>query len=137
MFGYNPTVNDRSGELQAAGNLAGAQGIASGIQSAGQSIGAGLFGMAADQTKATEKAKVTQDELDMMNGSMAFMQQQGAVDGAMLEKFNSGSIGAKRGIYNMGTLNLANMMKQSNIQMMQAGQGSAGGAAATRGLTSF
>ena len=61
MFGYSPTVNDRSGEIQAAGNLAGTQGIASGIQSAAQSIG-GAIAMVGDmknkagQTDATAQA---------------------------------------------------------------------------------
>ena len=42
MFGYAPQVTDRSGELPAAGQLKGADGIASGIQSVGQSIGGAL-----------------------------------------------------------------------------------------------
>jgi hypothetical protein len=58
MFGYAPQVTDRSGELQAAGQLKGAEGIASGIQSVGQGIGGALetigkYKMAADQTDAT------------------------------------------------------------------------------------
>jgi hypothetical protein len=58
MFGYAPQVTDRSGELQAAGQLKGAEGIASGIQSVGQSIGGALetmgkYKMAADQADAT------------------------------------------------------------------------------------
>jgi len=58
MFGYAPQVTDRSGELQAAGQLKGAEGIASGIQSVGQSIGGaietmGKYKMAADQADAT------------------------------------------------------------------------------------
>lgn len=38
MFGYSPTVNDRSGEIQAAGQLQGSQGLASGITAASGSI---------------------------------------------------------------------------------------------------
>ena len=38
MFGYNPTVQDRSGEITAAGQLQGAQGMASGIGTASQGI---------------------------------------------------------------------------------------------------
>jgi len=58
MFGYAPQVTDRSGELQAAGQLKGAEGIASGIQSIGQNIGGaietmGKYKMAADQADAT------------------------------------------------------------------------------------
>ena len=58
MFGYAPQVTDRSGELQAAGQLKGAEGIASGIQSVGQNIGGaietmGKYKMAADQADAT------------------------------------------------------------------------------------
>lgn len=58
MFGYAPQVTDRSGEIQAASQLKGAEGIASGIQSVGQSIGGALetmgkYKMAADQTDAT------------------------------------------------------------------------------------
>jgi len=142
MFGYNPTVNDRSGEISAAGQLAGATGIANGISSAGESISSGLLGMAANQSKAADKAKMTQDELDMMGGAMGFMQQHGAVTGTDLDKFNTGSIGTKRGIYTMGQLNLNNMFKQANIQMSQAGQAGQGGAGvaggtAQRGYTTF
>jgi len=58
MFGYAPQVTDRSGELQAAGQLKGAEGVATGIQSVGQSIGGaietmGKYKMAADQADAT------------------------------------------------------------------------------------
>jgi hypothetical protein len=58
MFGYAPQVTDRSGELQAAGQLKGAEDIASGIQSVGQSIGGALetmgkYKMAADQADST------------------------------------------------------------------------------------
>ena len=39
MFGYAPTVQDRSGELQAAGIEQGASGIAGGINTASQTLG--------------------------------------------------------------------------------------------------
>ena len=38
MFGYSPTVNDRSGEITAASQLQGAQGMAGGINQAAGGI---------------------------------------------------------------------------------------------------
>ncbi len=120
MFAYNPQVQDTSGQIQAAYNYKGAQGIADGISTAGSAIAGGLG-------QAGQQSKMTREELDMMGGGMDFLHQQGAVDGPMLEKFQSGSIGTKRGIYNMGQLQYANMLKQQNIQMSQQGSGGAGG----------
>lgn len=61
MFGYNPTVNDRSGEIQAAGQLQGAQGIAGGISQAAGSISGAIdkidqLKMKAGQTDAAAMA---------------------------------------------------------------------------------
>lgn len=42
MFGYNPTVQDRSGEITAGGQLQGAQGIAGGITAAASGISGAL-----------------------------------------------------------------------------------------------
>jgi hypothetical protein len=42
MFGYNPTVQDRSGEITAAGQLQGAQGLAGGITTAASGISGAL-----------------------------------------------------------------------------------------------
>jgi len=56
MFGYNPTVQDRSGEIQAAGNLEGAkalsQGLGAGISQAGQSISGAMDKISALQMQA-------------------------------------------------------------------------------------
>ena len=117
MFAYNPTVNDNSGQYTAAGTLAMAKGITDGVNSAVGSVADGMG-----------KAQMTREELDMMNGGMDFLSQQGAVDGGMLDKYHSGSLGSKRGIYNMAQLQYANMLKQQNIQMNQQGHmGGAGG----------
>jgi hypothetical protein len=116
MFAYNPTVNDNSGQITAAGTLAMAKGITDGVNSATGSVADGMG-----------KAQMTREELDMMNGGMDFLAQQGAVDGGMLDKFHSGSLGSKRGIYNMAQLQYANMLKQQNIQMSQQGQAGGGG----------
>lgn len=110
MFQYNPTVNDNSGQIQAGYNTASSDLINSGINKATSNI------MAA-ATAAMGKGQMTREELDMMGGGMDFLHQQGAVDGPMLEKFQSGSIGTKRGIYNMGQLQYANMLKQQNIRL--------------------
>ena len=58
MFAYAPQVTDRSGEIQAAGQVKSAEGLASGIQSAGQSIGGaiGHIGQYNQQTKAADGA---------------------------------------------------------------------------------
>jgi hypothetical protein len=118
MFAYNPTVNDNSGQLQASGMYLGAKGIADGITSAAGAVAGGM-------TQSANKGQMTRDELDMMSGGMDFLAQQGAVDGGMLEKFQSGSIGTKRGLFNMAQLQYANNLKQQNIQMSQ--QGHSGG----------
>jgi hypothetical protein len=120
MFAYNPTVNDNSGQITAAGTLAMAKGITDGVNSATGAISGGM-------TQSANKGQMTREELDMMSGGMDFLAQQGAIDGGMLEKFQSGSIGTKRGIYNMGQLQYANMLKQQNIQMNQQGQAGGGG----------
>jgi hypothetical protein len=126
MFAYNPTVNDNSGQITAAGTLAMAKGISEGVNTAAGAIAGGM-------TQSANKGQMTREELDMMGGGMDFLHQQGAVDSSMLEKFQSGSIGTKRGIYNMGQLQYANMLKQQNIQMNQQGQ--AGAAAGGEGYT--
>jgi hypothetical protein len=58
MFGYNPTVQDRSGEITAAGQLQGAQGLAGGITAAASGISGALdkisgLKMQAAQTDST------------------------------------------------------------------------------------
>jgi hypothetical protein len=58
MFGYNPTVNDRSGEITAAGQLQGSQGLSSGISQAAQGISGAMdkisgLKLQAAQTDAT------------------------------------------------------------------------------------
>jgi hypothetical protein len=120
MFAYNPTVNDNSGQITAAGTLAMAKGISEGVNTAAGAIAGGM-------TQSANKGQMTREELDMMGGGMDFLHQQGAVDSSMLEKFQSGSIGTKRGIYNMGQLQYANMLKQQNIQMSQQGHSGGGG----------
>lgn len=128
MFNYSPTVQDTSGQIQGAYNYEGAKGIASGISTAGAAIAGGM-------TQSANKGQMTREELDMMGGGMDFLAQQGAVDGGMLEKYHSGSLGSKRGIYNMAQLQYANMLKQQNIQMNQQGTGGAGGAGSMDGFT--
>lgn len=127
MFAYNPTVNDNSGQIQSGYDTAASDLINSGINKATSNI------MAA-ATAAMGKGQMTREELDMMGGGMDFLHQQGAVDSSMLEKFQTGSIGAKRGIFNMGQLQYANMLKQQNIQMNQQGSGG-GGAASMDGFS--
>lgn len=115
MFPYAPNIQDTSGQIQGEYNYKGAQAIANGITR-----------MAVGMTKNAQQGQMTREELDMMGGGMDFLAQQGAVDSAQLEKFHSGSIGAKRGIFNMSQLQYANNLKQQNIQMSQQGRGGAG-----------
>ena len=60
MFAYNPTVNDRSGEILGAGVTNAANIQAQGMQTFGQSVGQGLAamgeGIAGGMNKAAEKA---------------------------------------------------------------------------------
>jgi hypothetical protein len=69
MFGYAPQVTDRSGELQAAGQLKGAEGIASGIQSLGQNAGSiiGYLGKYNQDTKAADGAASLAHDLGIMD----------------------------------------------------------------------
>jgi hypothetical protein len=80
MFAYNPTVNDNSGQITAAGTLAMAKGISEGVNTAAGAIAGGM-------TQSANKGQMTREELDMMSGGMDFLAQQGAIDGGMLEKF--------------------------------------------------
>lgn len=123
MFPYAPNIQDTSGQIQGEYNYKGAQAIANGISSAASSVGGAMAG---GMTKNAQQGQMTREELDMMGGGMDFLAQQGAVDSAQLEKFHSGSIGAKRGIFNMSQLQYANNLKQQNIQMSQQGRGGAG-----------
>ena len=54
MFGYNPTVQDRSGEIRAAGTIAGANALANGISQAGQNISGAINVMNELQLKANQ-----------------------------------------------------------------------------------
>lgn len=61
MFGYNPTVQDRSGEITAAGTIKGAEGMAGGINQAAGSISGAIdkidqLKMKAGQTDAAALA---------------------------------------------------------------------------------
>lgn len=60
MFGYNPTVQDRSGEISAQGTMNAANSISQGIGTAAQGIGGALsqlnnLRLQANQTDATAK----------------------------------------------------------------------------------
>ncbi len=54
MFGYNPTVQDRSGEITAAGQLQGAQGLAGGISQVGSSISGAMDKLSGLQMQAAQ-----------------------------------------------------------------------------------
>ena len=69
MFGYNPTVQDRSGEISAAGQLQGAQGLAGGISQVGSSISGAIYKLASYKLQA-----------DQADSTAAIAAQMGVID---------------------------------------------------------
>jgi hypothetical protein len=104
MFGYNPTVNDRSGEISAAGQLQGAQGIAGGISQAAGGI--------SDAIKQMNQIKMQQQMAQGTLGAAQGLVDKGYMDQETLDKLNAlpalQQIGAAQNILPM--LNAAGMM---------------------------
>jgi hypothetical protein len=104
MFGYSPTVNDRSGEITAAGQLQGAQGLAGGINSAAGSITGAINQM----NELKMKQQIAQGTLGAAQGLV----DKGYMDQSTLDKINAlppmQQIGAAQNILPM--LQAAGMM---------------------------
>ena len=71
MFAYNPTVNDRSGEILGAAQANAANIQAQGMQNFGQSIGKGLAGLGGGLGDAFNKM---QDNAAKANGNVGLAQ---------------------------------------------------------------
>jgi hypothetical protein len=82
MFAYNPTVNDNSGQITAAGTLAMAKGISDGVNTAAGAISGGM-------TKKAEQGIMDRKTLDMNLGKMEEYQQVGLMDPDTFAKFVS------------------------------------------------
>jgi hypothetical protein len=98
---YNPGIYYNPAPIL-AGAMAGAEGLSRGLQSAGQSISAGMIGGAQKDEELEKEHKKTTEELDFLGASAETLQKQGAITLEDLQKFNSGSIGSKRAIVSSG-----------------------------------
>jgi hypothetical protein len=69
MLGYNPTVQDRSGEITGAGQFQAAQGLAGGINSAAGSISGAINQMNGLKMKAgqTDAAALAAQKMGIFN----------------------------------------------------------------------
>ena len=128
MFGYNPTVQDRSGEITAAGQLQGAQGMAGGINQAAGGI--------SDAIKQMNQIKMQQQQAQGTLGAAQGLVDKGYMDQATLDKLNAlpplQQIGAAQNILPM--LQAAGMMDyhKSLIDMKSQALDQKGAAASTK-----
>jgi hypothetical protein len=133
MFAYNPTVNDNSGQIQAAYNLKGAEGIANGITSAAGAVAGGM-------TKAGEQGMMDRKTLDMNLGKLDQYQQAGLMDADTYGKFiampvskQSGALAGFEATVVNPYLEQQKYQSYANAQMQIKGAGS--GTTATDGFS--
>lgn len=87
MFAYNPTVNDNSGQLTAAGTLAMAKGITDGVTSATGSVAEGMG-----------KADMDRKTLDMIMGKADQYRAAGIMDDKTYGEITRGSLSKATGM---------------------------------------
>jgi hypothetical protein len=100
MFAFNPTVQDRSGELIAQGMNNAATMQLQGMQSLGESL-SGLGKNIADSYSKAADNKITSDYLDGLAGQFAAMKRPDGrdyMDAETLEKYSKAPLGKKQGI---------------------------------------
>jgi hypothetical protein len=83
MFAYSPTVNDRSGEITAAGQIASANTQANMYNQLGSNIGGALSAIGNMYGKFKDK----KDMLAGMDGSVSAMSDMGAVTTDFRDKY--------------------------------------------------
>jgi hypothetical protein len=87
MFAYNPTVNDNSGQITAAGTLAMAKGISDGVNTAAGSVADGMG-----------KADMDRKTLDMIMGKADQYRSAGIMDDKTYGDITRGSLSKATGI---------------------------------------
>lgn len=87
MFAYNPTVNDYSGQITAAGTLAMAKGITDGVTSATGSVAEGMG-----------KADMDRKTLDMIMGKADQYRAAGIMDDKTYGEITRGSLSKATGM---------------------------------------
>jgi hypothetical protein len=87
MFAYNPTVNDNSGQITAAGTLAMAKGITDGVNTAAGSVADGMG-----------KADMDRKTLDMIMGKADQYRSAGIMDDKTYGDITRGSLSKATGI---------------------------------------
>jgi hypothetical protein len=85
MFAYNPTVNDRSGEILGAGQMQAAQTNAQMMGQLGQDIGGALSAIGGIYGKYKDK----KDMLKGMDSAVGVMADAGALPKGFLNNYNS------------------------------------------------
>jgi hypothetical protein len=104
MFAYNPTVNDRSGEILGAYTANAAETRAEGMQSFGKSIGEGLAGLGGGIGGAMEKAAENRIASDGVNAKFDMLKDYTKTDGSPLftketiDKFDTMPLGKRQGM---------------------------------------
>ena len=116
---YNPSVNDRSGEIyaNAATNAAAIQ--FEGMQQFGQSIGNTMESLSEGYAKAQEN-KMTSDYLDEMARFYSRVKGpdgQPLISAETLETFSKGSLGKKQGIVTPAQATYDQMLKNSYAEL--------------------
>ena len=129
MFAYNPTVNDNSGQITAAGTLAMAKGISEGVNTAAGAIAGGM-------TKKGEQGLMDRKTLDMNLGKLDQYQQAGLMDPDTYGKFIAMPVNKQSGAlagFEATVVNpyLEQQRYQANanaqMQIRQAGSGAGAG----------
>lgn len=109
---YTPTVNDMSGEILAKYQAAGADAMAGGISSAGQSLASGIV-------SAAQAHQATQKELSALDGKAGYYSQSGMMDAKTLEKFQTGNLNTKRAVVSQMDAALFDKYKQQGFALDQ------------------
>jgi hypothetical protein len=130
MFGYAPTVNDRSGEITAAGQLQGSQGIAAGIGTAASGISSAIN----DITKLNLAGQQAQ-------GTLGIAHSLGLIDDTYKGLPMIQQIGAAQNISPMinalASRNQATALADYRAQTLGLKQQKDDGSTAGKGITSF
>lgn len=120
MFSYNPTVNDRSGEILTSASTNAAAIQLQGMQSLSQGIGNAMESLGEGYAKANEN-KMTSEYLDQMaNFYSQTMGPDGKtplMSGEDLEKFTKASLGAKQGMIVPRQAQYDQMLKNSYAEL--------------------
>jgi len=118
MFAYNPTVNDRSGEILGASQTNAANLRAQGMANMGQSIGEGLESMGSSIAGGMEKAAENRIASDGINAKFDMLKGLKKPDGGDLftqetiEKFDTMPLGKRQAIVSTADSIMDHTLKQ-------------------------